>query len=668
MEYFFQRERYEVLSQLGEGGIAQVWRVLDHKFHIERAIKIFARSTGDIVSDSVSISPKSSTERRFAQEAQLLMHLNHPNIITIYDFFEERNQLHIVMEKCIGSLFIWSEMNGAMPIKLVVQIAIEILKGLDYAHAKKIVHRDIKPHNILISEEGGIKIADFGLAMNSFASQILTKTNALLGSVQFMSPEQRNDPKAVDHRSDLYSVAMTMIWLLEQRSIGDLYISENIDLIRGRYPAEFLAVIQKAGALRPENRYETAKAMLLDLEFILNNLEEYDVSLINVFLQEIPLHDRSFTPREQDSVSTSAEVKLPILLRYSLLGIILLLLTILVLMMRNPKEDTRELDNITKISTAGGKEYPFCGQRLSAGEELRRKGAEEARGAAFYDIDQDGYLDSAFSHALGQEVAIYWGKPDFSFEEPSIIETEHSLTDPLFGDIDNDGVVDMVLLHFNSNQISIHKGLGNRKFRSIQEKDRDIMIQSPSPEKGRLLDLDQDGFLDLLFTRNTQLFYRLNAQKGLDYRIEYIPNVEEEPLRWHKILKTYTKEVFLSNNRPAVYWVEEGTLWRQRLKASLHLHTKEVLLSDLRATEIVSMRTLESGLDSGLFLRKDNSLIQWTEGEEPCVLWEDIEGGSFRGIYSVGDWNRDGLIDYLRTDTCWYCTSNHVLILGEKEL
>jgi hypothetical protein len=104
------------------------------------------------------------------------------------------------------------------------------------------------------------------------------------------------------------------------------------------------------------------------------------------------------------------------------------------------------------------------------------------------------------------------------------------------------------------------------------------------------------------------------------------------------------------------------------VKVSLQVHTKERLLSNLDSLEIVSMRTLENGLDSGLFLREDNSLIQWTEGEEPCVLWEDIEGGSFRGIYSVGDWNRDGLIDYLRTDTCWYCTSNHVLILGEKEL
>ena len=660
----FQNGRYEIMSQLGEGGIAQVWRVLDGKFAIERAIKIVARPNTEPLSDSISHLPQSNTEKRFMREAQLLMHLNHPNIVTVYDFFEENNQLHIVMEKCAGSLSSWIELNGKMPIKLAVQVTIEILKGLSNAHSRNIVHRDIKPHNILIAEDGGIKIADFGLALNSFASETLTKTNALLGSVQFMSPEQRQDPKSIDHRSDIYSTAVTLVWLLEERCIGDLYLSENIDIIRNAYPTPLIDIIQKAGQLRPHQRYSTTKEMIADLDSLMPTLPEYEASLLNVLIQETQL-PHSALQEVSTQTPSSVESDVPKLLRYTLVSIVILLITILTMIAnvfyRAEKTSTDQVSTTTRFS------YPNCEVPLTHGQEYRRKGAEESKGATLFDIDQDGYMDAAFSHALGNEVAIYWGNPQFSFQDPSIVPIKHTSSDPLFGDMDNDGIVDMVILNFNSNQISIHKGLGNRMFRGIQEPDRDIMIQSPSAREGRLLDINADGALDLLFRNNRELFYRLNAQKGLDYSIEHLPNVEEEPLRWHQTIKVYKTAVHISQNQPIVYWFENNLFFRQRIDSSLRIQEKESLFDSQESLKIIQVQTLDNGKDQGLFLHRNGNLIRWDEGKSPCILWKGIDHGDFRFISNMSDWNQDGILDFLRAESCWYCTSNHVLILGEED-
>ena len=162
----FQNGRYTILSQLGTGGIATVWRVFDNLFEMEKAIKVLLPHTGQYGQMELpsEMSLQSRTQiKRFFREAKVMMQLEHHNILRIYDYFEENGAFCIVMEKCMGSLDTWVNRNGPMSIGLAIQVVIQILQGLTQAHRNGLVHRDIKPHNILISGSGLIKVADFGL-------------------------------------------------------------------------------------------------------------------------------------------------------------------------------------------------------------------------------------------------------------------------------------------------------------------------------------------------------------------------------------------------------------------------------------------------------------------------------------------------------------------------
>ena len=138
----FSDGRFIVISRLGDGGSAAVWRVVDTMYDVERAIKTLHLTDGE------------NSLVRFQQEVQIMMRLNSANIVTVYESFVEDGQLHVVMEKCTGSLNSWSQMYGRMPPRLAVKVIIEMLKGLEKAHRIGVVHRDIKPHNVLIDEDG----------------------------------------------------------------------------------------------------------------------------------------------------------------------------------------------------------------------------------------------------------------------------------------------------------------------------------------------------------------------------------------------------------------------------------------------------------------------------------------------------------------------------------
>ena len=178
----------------------------------------------------------------------------------------------------------------------------------------------------MISCSGLIKVADFGLALNSMASDALTKTNALLGSVQFMSPEQRNDPTTVDIPSDIYSVAQTLVWLVHGRTLGDLYVSATLTKLQETLPLELVDIIKRAGQLNPQARYESVQKMIQALERIEVSTESQKNLLFGLELQEISIDDLhpSNTPTLPEVNSTqpaSVEMVIPNSL-YGLLGVL----------------------------------------------------------------------------------------------------------------------------------------------------------------------------------------------------------------------------------------------------------------------------------------------------------------------------------------------------------
>ncbi len=252
---------YKILEKLGEGGMGIVYKAQDTKLEREVAIKFLPRH----------ISANSDERERFKIEAKAAASLNHPNISTIYSIEDSDSDVFIVMEYIDGIELKDKIKSGSIPANESVNIATQIAEGLDAAHKKGIVHRDIKSQNIMITIDGKVKIMDFGLAKVSGGTQ-LTKIGSTVGTAAYMSPEQARGEE-VDHRTDIWSFGIVLYEMITGKQLfkGD-YEQAVIYSILNEEPeledniSEGLKyIVAKALVKNKEERYKTASEMLSDL-------------------------------------------------------------------------------------------------------------------------------------------------------------------------------------------------------------------------------------------------------------------------------------------------------------------------------------------------------------------------------------------------------------------
>ncbi|QGX66114.1 Stk1 family PASTA domain-containing Ser/Thr kinase [Bacillus sp. ms-22] len=259
--------RYQILRVIGGGGMANVYLAEDMILDREVAIKILRF---DFASDDDFI-------RRFRREAQSAASLDHPNIVSIYDVGEEDDIYYIVMEYVEGmTLKEYIHTNGPLHPKEAVRIMEQVVAAMEEAHAKQLVHRDIKPHNILIDNMGNIKVTDFGIAM-ALSSATITHTNSVLGSVHYLSPEQARGGLATK-KSDIYSLGIVLYELISGRMPfeGESAVSVALKHLQSEPPSvrrwnpsvpqSVENIILKAMAKDPFYRYEDASEMQKDLK------------------------------------------------------------------------------------------------------------------------------------------------------------------------------------------------------------------------------------------------------------------------------------------------------------------------------------------------------------------------------------------------------------------
>ncbi len=197
--------RYEILEVIGTGGMAVVYKARCNRLNRLVAIKVLKRE----------LSQDEEFRRRFHAESQAVAMLSHPNIVSVYDVSHSNNLDYIVMELIEGiTLKQYLEQKGRLNWREALHFSTQIAKALEHAHSRGIIHRDIKPHNIMILKDGSVKVADFGIARISSAQNTLTRE--ALGSVHYISPEQAKGGK-VDYRSDLYSLGVVMYEMLTGR-------------------------------------------------------------------------------------------------------------------------------------------------------------------------------------------------------------------------------------------------------------------------------------------------------------------------------------------------------------------------------------------------------------------------------------------------------------------
>lgn len=228
----------------------------DERLEVERAIKVL----------SPKLAARADIRARFETEARTMAKLQHPNIVSVYDVGSDGDRVYLVMELVpTGSLIDLLDRQGAMLPREACDAVIAILLGLQAAHARGVVHRDIKPHNVLVTPDGGFKVADFGIARVSGADRSATRTGMAMGTLSYMAPEQRTNAKMVDGRADLYAVSATLFALLTNQEPFELHAVDHHDEIFAGLPRVLVDIMKRASKFRPDDRFPDAGAMIAAL-------------------------------------------------------------------------------------------------------------------------------------------------------------------------------------------------------------------------------------------------------------------------------------------------------------------------------------------------------------------------------------------------------------------
>lgn len=298
------QDRYEILEQIGSGGMSEVYKAKCHKLNRLVGIKVLK---AEFTSDAGFVS-------KFKMEAQAAAGMSHPNIVNIYDVVDEGDLHCIVMELVEGiTLKNYIAKKGHLGVKESIGIAIQVAQGIEAAHEQHIIHRDIKPQNMLISKDGKVKVADFGIA-RAVSSQTMNAT--VVGSVHYVSPEQARGGY-VDARTDIYSLGITMFEMLTGKvpfegdntvTVALAHLEEPIvlpSMLNPEITPALEQIILKCTEKKPENRYEKIGDLISDLRKALINPD--DITIGAAAVAELTSDTITITKKELDIIAARAE-------------------------------------------------------------------------------------------------------------------------------------------------------------------------------------------------------------------------------------------------------------------------------------------------------------------------------------------------------------------------
>ena len=360
-------DRYQIIKSIGEGGMANVYLAYDTILERNVAVKVLR---GDLANDEKFV-------RRFQREALQASSLSHPNIVEVYDVGEDNGEYYIVMEYVEGKhLKGLLKKRGKLTIPEVVDIMIQVTSGLTVAHDSYIIHRDIKPQNIMILDNGLVKLTDFGIALAMNSTQ-LTQTNSVMGSVHYLPPEGASG-KGATLQSDIYSLGILMYELLTGKlpfrgetavEIALKQLKEPMPSIRKEIPdipQSIENIILRATAKNPKNRYADAREMHDDLLTCLDESRKNEIK-ISLKYPEIDLDDgkmlklknENLTKKESDEIiakritqkdNNKNQNKWIVILLSIFTGIVVLITSIVVLLPKLTKKAQVTVPDVSNMT------------------------------------------------------------------------------------------------------------------------------------------------------------------------------------------------------------------------------------------------------------------------------------------------------------------------------
>ena len=377
-------DRYQVIRSIGEGGMANVYLAYDTILDRNVAVKVLR---GDLATDEKFV-------RRFQREAMSASALSHPNIVEMYDVGEDDGNYFIVMEYIDGkTLKNLIKKRGALTVVEVVDIMLQLTSAISCAHDSYIIHRDIKPQNVMILDDGRVKITDFGIAIASNASE-LTQTNSVMGSVHYLPPEQANGAGATA-KSDIYSLGILMFELLTGKlpSKGENAVEialkqmkeqiPSVCAINPEIPQSIENVILKACAKNPKNRYANVKDMYNDIKTALDEDRTNETKQTYKFseddldetkkiesLSEVKKNKKKET-KEEDS--TEKKMNLALIITSGVAGLLVLLSVIFFFVVPAMGPKDVKIPDVTGLTVEKAEE-----KLLNAGLEINVKTKEES--------------------------------------------------------------------------------------------------------------------------------------------------------------------------------------------------------------------------------------------------------------------------------------------------
>ncbi len=666
--------RWTLAHVLAQGGAGVVWRAIEARTGHAVAVKLLALDAGGA--------------ELAARESEIMVRVRHPGVVRVHTTLEAHGHAAIVMDLARGSLASLVVRAGPLPPSVAIDAVLQACVPLAVAHAAGVVHRDLKPHNLLWFDDAPrVRLGDFGIA--HAPAQARTRTQALLGSIPFMAPEQRRDPRAARPATDVYALGVTLAWLLLGEAPDDLYApGAREHLVAAGIPGVVADLLVQIGAWDVEARPRDGAALAEHLEACRALLPGPDLgawvgeaeSLLGNWDGGAP--SPPWAPHEgRVALAARSEDPAGALVPQTgfpggassrtVLGSVVLGASLALAggwVFGAPGGASRESVDLdaaldmtpgealrrgagppppqeTGTPLAASSPPPACTDAVRAWIDDVRMGPRETVDGTIADLDADGHPDALFSNNYSESVSIWWGRAGGMPDERMDLTTGRSDSRPAVADVDGDGRPDLVVANNDDARFSVLRSRGRRRFGPATH-----VFQSPAPRRPVLEDWTGDSLPELLFGHvgaPEALALRTGVRHG-DWAPQALM-VTDRIVEAVVGAGTPTSWVLLRGTD-----AEAPTWWRLDPRRTP---------STAVPLELGPGVTRVRAVGEDLVLVRAHDMVRRSPDGSACMLATRLPNSE---PLALADLDGDGVLDALRLDTCARCESNHVFVRGVR--